>query len=253
MKDGLEATIKSVLNQSEASNIEFIVIDGGSDDGSIEVIEKYKSKIDIIKIEGDKGIFDAMNKGINLSNGKYCYYLNSGDEFASNDVLEVVINTITETNSEYNIIHGSVATYRFNEYIGLSKSYPWLAHQSAFVKRDLLLDYRFDESLKIFGDLDLWTRLRKDGKYICYEVDKVIANMELDGIGSNPKYILFRLQDKFTFAKKHSDFGNFIETFVVAIVGYFVFKIFGEKFYYHHYISILERFKRIIKKEKEVK
>ena len=86
-RDGLENTIKSVINQT-CQDFEYIVIDGGSTDGSVDVINKYADKIDYWISEPDKGIYNAMNKGILRAHGEYLNFMNSGDYFYDNEVLE---------------------------------------------------------------------------------------------------------------------------------------------------------------------
>jgi glycosyltransferase involved in cell wall biosynthesis len=248
MKDGLEKSIKSSLAQDSRDEIEYIVVDGESTDGSQDVIEKYRSFIDKVKIEKDTGIFDAMNKGIDLASGEYIYFLNSGDEFASDDVLKYVIGEIDKNQSEYNILYGQVATYRFGEYIGIANLFPWLAHQGAFVKTQLMKEYKFDDSFKIFGDLDFWTRLSRDNKYHYHTIDKIIANMEIDGIGSNPRFIFKRLKDKSYYAKKHKDYSGLLGAYLVGISGFIAYKLFGEKFYYHTFSTIMQNIKKVIRK-----
>ena len=85
-EDHLERAMKSVFEQSY-ENIEYIVIDGGSSDGSPEIFAKYKDKINKLVIEKDKGIFNAMNKGINIATGDIVYFLNSDDELCNNQVI----------------------------------------------------------------------------------------------------------------------------------------------------------------------
>lgn len=86
-KIGLSKTINSVLNQSW-QKFEFIVIDGGSNDGGLEVIEQFKDKIDYWVSEPDKGVYNAMNKGIKVAKGEYLIFMNSGDTFYDDQVLE---------------------------------------------------------------------------------------------------------------------------------------------------------------------
>ena len=84
--DTIETTIKSVLNQTYG-NIEYIVIDGESTDGTLEIINKYRDQISIIVSEKDNGLYDALNKGVRLSTGDWIGILNSGDVFTANDVI----------------------------------------------------------------------------------------------------------------------------------------------------------------------
>ena len=88
-KIGLSKTINSVLNQSW-QKFEFIVIDGGSNDGGLEVIEQHKDKIDYWVSEPDKGVYNAMNKGIKVAKGEYLIFMNSGDTFYDDNVLEKI-------------------------------------------------------------------------------------------------------------------------------------------------------------------
>ena len=85
----IEQTILSVINQTYL-NIEYIIIDGGSTDGTVNVIKKYADKIAYWVSESDKGIYDAMNKGIAYSHGEYCNFINAGDKFCSSSILKHV-------------------------------------------------------------------------------------------------------------------------------------------------------------------
>lgn len=87
----IEQTILSVINQTYL-NIEYIIIDGGSTDGTVNVIKKYADKIAYWVSESDKGIYDAMNKGIAYSHGEYCNFINAGDKFCSSSILKQVMD-----------------------------------------------------------------------------------------------------------------------------------------------------------------
>ena len=88
-REGLKRTIDSVINQT-CKDFEWIVIDGGSNDGGKELIEQHDSHITYWVSEPDKGIYDAMNKGIEKANGEYCLFMNSGDSFYSSDVIKKI-------------------------------------------------------------------------------------------------------------------------------------------------------------------
>ena len=89
-KDGLEMTINSVLGQS-FQGFEYIIIDGGSTDGSIDIIKKYESRIDYWVSEPDNGVYNAMNKGIRKATGDYINFMNSGDAYHSSSALGTVV------------------------------------------------------------------------------------------------------------------------------------------------------------------
>jgi glycosyltransferase involved in cell wall biosynthesis len=113
-KDHIRSTIESVLGQT-CPSIEFIIIDGGSTDGSLDIIRQYEKSVDVIISEPDLGIYDAMNKGISKAGGTFILFLNSGDSLFDKD-------TITQVSSlqEADIYYGETAFYKpDNTYLGL--------------------------------------------------------------------------------------------------------------------------------------
>ena len=115
---GLEKTIQSVTTQL-FSDFEFIIIDGGSTDNSIDVIKKYESEITSWVSEKDNGIYDAQNKGIAKANGTYCLFLNSGDYLFSKDALKKVF----DSNLTEDIVYGNII-YHENGSTDRKKSFP---------------------------------------------------------------------------------------------------------------------------------
>ena len=101
----IEETINSVLNQSY-SNIEYIIIDGGSRDGTVDIIKKYQDKINVWISEPDKGIYDAMNKGIKLAKGDWIGIINSDDCYCI-DAFDTILNTISK-NPNAELIFGNL-------------------------------------------------------------------------------------------------------------------------------------------------
>lgn len=157
-KDGLQKTIDSVISQT-FKDFEWIVIDGGSTDGSKELIEKYSDYISYWVSEPDKGIYNAMNKGIRIAKGEYLEFLNSGD-------ILYDMNTLTSFFSlakDYDILFGNAMAYKKgkleklyyqNDYLTcyyLTKS--TINHQCAFIKKRLFEKYGcYDESLRVVSD-----------------------------------------------------------------------------------------------------
>jgi len=159
----IEDTINNVTNQTY-ENIEYIVVDGGSTDGTQEIIKKYEGKISFWKSEPDKGIYDAMNKGILLATGDYVYFLNVGDKFYSDRTLENMINQ-----SQYeDVIFGDTCV-KDVEGDRIVKAYPlyldWktmpYCHQSVLIKRTFLIKNLFDLSYKIAADYNQYHGLKK--------------------------------------------------------------------------------------------
>lgn len=157
-KGGLLWTAKSVLEQTW-HEFEWIIIDGGSTDGSKEVIEELvsnpESNITYWCSEKDNGIYNAMNKGVLHAHGEYCQLLNSGDSFYSPTVLEELI----KDGMNADIVMGDTlfsngVLFTVPEKLTLEYFiHATLGHSSSFSKRELLLDNPFDESLKIVSDM----------------------------------------------------------------------------------------------------
>jgi glycosyltransferase involved in cell wall biosynthesis len=197
----LEETIKSIINQTYP-NIEYIIIDGGSTDGTLDVIKKYEDYIDYWVSEPDEGIYEAMNKGIILSNGEWLNFMNCGDRFFDNDsVKEVFLNIIQFENFNYNIFYGKVIVVDENERIfyrdgfeedrSLSKLkfYMSLPHQSSFYNNSFFKkNGLYDKNLKIAGDYEF---LLRNYEYLKVKfIDKVLSVMIYGGV-SQKKYNAF--------------------------------------------------------------
>src|ERR1041384_6364869 len=122
-RTGLERTIKSVADQTQ-TDIEYLVIDGGSTDGSIELIKSFGPKITEWISENDTGIYEAMNKGIMRSSGEYLLFLNSGDYLYSNETIEQVQNNLGSEDILYgNIIFEKNGNDRTPGYMPFFKNY----------------------------------------------------------------------------------------------------------------------------------
>ena len=156
---GLEDTILSVTGQT-CDDYEFIVIDGASTDGSLEVAESYRSKLDVLVSEKDGGIYDAMNKGVARASGEYLIFLNSGDRFASTSVLSEVKALRPEADiliGRYNASADGAIVKRDcrlrHDHVTLFSLYMYgLPHQACFIRRELQLRHPYDTGLKINAD-----------------------------------------------------------------------------------------------------
>jgi glycosyltransferase involved in cell wall biosynthesis len=239
-KDGLERTIKSFLAQKARNQVEYIVVDGKSSDGSEEVIKRYQEHINIISIERDNGIYDAMNRGLDLATGNYTYFLNSGDELKDENVLDFIVEAMETAKDEYNIIAGKIDVYKSDKLLESTNLYPWVAHQAAFVKTDILKLYRFDSSYEIHGDLDLFTRMKKSGEYTVFYIENVIAIFTLGGRGNNPKYMLTQYKDRIFYSLKNNLLHQIPIITVATIFRFLICSLFGENALYNFSLKTMD-------------
>lgn len=184
--ESLQKTIDSV-NMQAYEDIEYIIIDGASTDGTIEVIKKNESNISFWKSEPDKGISDAFNKGIAVATGELIFFLNAGDEFLNPDVVS---NAVDEWN------RNQVDVLFYKVHVTNGKSIPgdsfkdnalkiWEAcqvpHQGAFVRMSVFDKVgTFDLFYKIRMDYDFWARCKKADCSFKY-IPRVIVRYESDG------------------------------------------------------------------------
>lgn len=165
---GLEKTIQSVINQTY-KDFEYIIVDGASTDGSVDVIKKYSDKLTHWVSEPDSGIYNAMNKGTRMASGEYCLYLNSGDYLADSDVLEKAFNyKFTEDIVCFGLVlfndkqkwlqlpPNDISLFTFTN--------GSLPHPSTFIKKEILeLVGGYNETYKIVSD---W----------CFFIEALIVN-----------------------------------------------------------------------------
>lgn len=184
-KDGLKKTIESVINQSYR-NFEYIIIDGGSTDGSVDIIKEYEKNIDYWISEPDKGVYNAMNKGIMQAHGDYLNFMNSGDCFYSNQTLEkisqipnvdiIMGKAITSSNTilgpHYPVTLYNICIYGFN-------------HQATFYKKELCIRHLYDEFLKYISDFKLTIQCIIIDNCSYNITDEIVALYDITGISSS--------------------------------------------------------------------
>lgn len=190
-RDGLRKTVESVTNQT-LKDFEFIIIDGGSTDGSLDVIKQYSQCLNYWVSEPDEGIYNAMNKGIDMAQGKYCIFMNSGDCFYNENTIKEVYIELDGTD----IIYGN--TLESNGNIVLHKKditlktlcYGSLCHQSVVIKTELLKTHHYDESLKFVSDWKFFLQTLIIGDCTYKGIDMFISIYDVTGI-TNSNWDLF--------------------------------------------------------------
>ena len=187
--DGLRRTIESVVNQTN-DNYEYIVIDGGSTDGSVDVIQKFSDRISYWVSEKDDGIYNAMNKGVRHAHGDYCLFLNSGDVF----FVDTVIETCSKLCFNKDIVVGKLFSFDGGKNLFLVPKnkitmYHFytstLPHQASFIKTELLRSYPYDESLKIVSDWKFFVETIIFHHCKVGFIDVPIAKFDMTGISTS--------------------------------------------------------------------
>lgn len=188
----IEQTIQAVINQTY-KNIEYIIIDGGSTDGTLDIIKKYKDKISYWVSEPDKGIYDAMNKGIKVATGEWINFMNAGDSFYDNKTLERTFNQYYTDNTK--VIYGDMIEnnggksrlIRAKSLSVFTSDLPF-CHQSSFLKNG---SGYYDTDLRIAADYKLFRIIYSEfGEKAFAYVSFPISIFEASGISSLNKDLL---------------------------------------------------------------
>lgn len=169
----VERTVLSVLNQTYL-NIEYLVIDGASNDGTLEILKRYEGQLAKLISEKDKGIYDAMNKGLALASGDYILFMNSGDEIYAPDTVEKIFSLEPDAD----IYYGETEMYNENwKSLGKRRhkapaNFSWkdfkygmsISHQAIYIRRDLAEPY--DPRYKLSADIDWIIKAAKKARKI---------------------------------------------------------------------------------------
>ena len=153
----LRKTLASVICQSY-NNYEYIVVDGASTDGTAEYLKTESTGVDKWISEPDKGIYEAMNKGTRMATGDYCIFMNAGDCFVDDKVLSRIAQFLDGTDfilgNELLVDEGKIVGYvpSIGAYSLQNLLQSSTRHQSTFIKREVLLDHPYDESLRLVAD-----------------------------------------------------------------------------------------------------
>ena len=186
----LEQTILSVINQSY-ENVEFIIIDGGSTDSTLDIIQKYEDAIDYWVSEADKGIYDAMNKGIVLANGQWINFMNAGDSFVNLGILDNIKFKCAETV----VLVGNIKYESGRIFYSLSHSMTLknaIHHQGAFYSRKLFDKLGlYSTNYKVLSDYHFNFKCLKNG-FILLPLNLTVALCSNGGVSDTPKWINYR-------------------------------------------------------------
>lgn len=225
----IERTIKSIVNQTY-KNIEYIIIDGKSTDGTLAVIEQYKTQIAKIVSEPDKGIYDAMNKGLKMATGDYILFMNSGDEIYDEHTVE----DIFETSPGADIYYGETEMYNDNwESLGRRRheapeEFNWtsfkygmnVSHQAIYIRRSIIVPY--DLTYKYSSDIDWIIKAAKKASSIV-NVNRYVAKYLVGGMSK--KKHRESLKERFKiFSKYYGVLPNMLNHIIIAgnLAFYFV-------------------------------
>ena len=199
---GLKRTVDSIRNQSDRESFEWIVIDGGSTDGSADYLHGLGNNIDCLISEKDGGIYDAMNKGIRKSSGRYLWFVNAGDTIHDSKVVENLVGAVSGFSSKNqgmlpDVIFGDTMFVEPDgKEVGLIsrlKPQPFpsrlhggsfrfgmnVCHQSLLVNRDLVVEY--DVNYRLAADVDWIIGVLKRMKGQSMRVEFVVSDFELGG------------------------------------------------------------------------
>ncbi|WP_295800336.1 glycosyltransferase family 2 protein [Mucilaginibacter sp.] len=203
----IERTMLSVINQTYL-NIEYIIVDGKSTDGTLQIIERYKTRIAKLISENDEGIYDAMNKGLAAASGDYVIFMNSGDEFYKANTVEQVFETAPDADIYYGETemindageslgqrrHKAPTQFTWRDFkFGMS-----ISHQAIYIRRSLTEPY--NRKYQLSADIDWIIRAAKKAKTIV-NANRYVAKYLVGGM-SKAKHRQ-SLQERFAIMKEY--------------------------------------------------
>jgi len=185
----IEKTCESIASQTY-QDFQWVVIDGGSDNETIDVLNKYKNKINIFVSEEDNGVYHAMNKGIGLAGGEYLHFLNAGDCYFDKNSLQNIVKDLVSSD----IVFGDLKFFQGDK--SFVKEYPdeipygWLEsdslpHPASFIKKELFKKYGlYNEKNRVVSDWEKWIEFVDVHKCTYKHVPTVVAIHNYNGISS---------------------------------------------------------------------
>ena len=180
----VEKTIKSVIGQTYGQ-LEYIIIDGASQDGTLRIVNQYRDRIDHIVSEPDKGLYDAMNKGARLATGEWILFMNADDVFVDEHVVRDVA-AFFEAHPEAEVVFGNTEQILDHGVYTLWSEEPYrdhkitFCHQSVFVRTNVFGIHPFDLQYRYAADYEQLSHFYLEGRRFLH-IDRSIARMELRG------------------------------------------------------------------------
>lgn len=173
----LEDTIQSVITQTY-KNVEYIIVDGKSTDGTMDIVNRYREHIHTIVSEPDKGLYDAMNKGIDLATGDYLCFLNAGDELHEDDTIQLIVHSLNGEKELPDVIYGETAIVDEEGHflrmrrLSTPEHLTWksfqhgmlVCHQAFMPRRDLAVKYNL--KYRFSADFDWCIRIMKKSRVL---------------------------------------------------------------------------------------
>ncbi|WP_234736670.1 glycosyltransferase family 2 protein [Tellurirhabdus bombi] len=188
----LEATLKSVFDQP-FTDYEYILIDGKSTDGTLELIQQYADRFSYWVSEPDKGIYEAMNKGIDHARGEWLYFLGADDQLLPG-VLAEVAPALAESPD---VLYGDV---KFTDHSYYHSKFSWktalnntVHHQGTFYKQTLFRQFRYDTALKIMSDYELNLMIYRNPQFVRKRFEQAVALCAPNGASADPTLSLKEL------------------------------------------------------------
>ena len=185
----IESTVRSVLQQ-DYSNLEYLIIDGASTDSTLSIIQKYQDKITLIS-EPDRGVYDAMNKGIDKATGEWILFMNAGDHFYSASVVSRAVEFGSFT-QDISVVYGD-AEFRLKNIAYINEAsdevstnqYMPFSHQAAFTKSIVAKQTKFDLTYKIAADAAFFLRLVREGYKMKHIPLTICSYNALEGLSAD--------------------------------------------------------------------
>ena len=213
----IEDTILSVQGQ-DYPNIEHIIIDGGSTDNTLNILQKYGDRIIWIS-EKDKGQADAYNKGLKIAKGEIIGMLNSDDFYVDRGVVSYVVN-LFQTNESIDVIYGDAVWVDQNNKVlkvylrpkfshNRLKRFDFIPHPSAFIKRNSIPTPLFRDDLNFAMDYDLWLRMMENGCKFMH-IDRIISAMRHHSLAKSVKHKLEMWKEGDVLRNKFNDYNSFV-------------------------------------------